>query len=223
MGEATSDFFVFKFNRYLAVFSGFIVFLIAIIIQLKAKKYNPWIYWFAVTMVAVFGTMAADSLHLQLHVPYIASTILFALALAAVFIIWHRIEKTLSIHSINTSRREVFYWLAVLATFALGTAAGDLTATTVGLGYFASGLLFSGLFFIPGIIYWLTKKHQVLWFWSSYVLTRPLGASFADWASKSKQVGSLNYGDGRVAIVLSIVIIIFVAYLAIGKVDVKSE
>jgi uncharacterized membrane-anchored protein len=223
MGEATSDFAVFKFNRYLAVFSGGVVFLIALIIQLKSKKYNPWIYWFTVTMVAVFGTMAADSLHLQLHVPYIASTILFAIALAVVFVVWHRTEGTFSIHSINTTRREIFYWLTVLATFALGTAAGDLTATTVGIGYFGSGLLFSGLFLIPGIIYLFTKRHQVLWFWSSYVLTRPLGASFADWTSKSKRVGALNYGDGHVAIILTIVIIIFVAFLAVSKVDIKPD
>jgi uncharacterized membrane-anchored protein len=173
-------------------------------------------------MVAVFGTMAADGLHIQLHVPYIISTIFFAIVLAVVFVFWHRSEKTLSIHSIDTRRREVFYWLTVLSTFALGTAAGDLTATTVGLGYFSAGLLFFGLILIPAIVYGATKKHEILWFWVAYVLTRPLGASFADWTSKSRSIGGLNYGDGHVAIVLALVIVVFVTYLAISRVDTKK-
>ena len=221
MGEATSDFMVVKFNPYLAVFLGGVVLAIALYIQFSVRKYNAWIYWFAVSMVAVFGTMAADGLHKQLHVPYIASTIFFALVLAAVFVAWRIRESTLSIHSINTRRREVYYWLTVLSTFALGTAAGDLVANTFGLGYFTAGLLFLGLILIPAIIYWLTHKHEVLWFWSAYVLTRPLGASFADWTSKPKSVGGLGYGDGHVAIVLTIVILILVAYLAISHRDVK--
>ncbi len=132
-----------------------------------------------------------------------------------VFIAWHSSEKTLSIHSITTRKREVFYWLTVMATFALGTAAGDLVANTFGLGYFTAGLLFLGLILIPAIFYWATKRHEVLWFWFAYVLTRPLGASFADWTSKPKSVGALGYGDGRVAIILAMVIFVLVAYLAI--------
>jgi uncharacterized membrane-anchored protein len=216
MGEATSDFLVAKFNPYLAVFLGGIALAIALYIQFSARKYNAWIYWFAVSMVAVFGTMAADGLHIQLHVPYIASTIFFAIVLAIVFMTWHKSEKTLSIHSINTRRREIFYWLTVLSTFALGTAAGDLTATTFGLGYFTAGLFFCGLILVPAIVYYITRKHEILWFWIAYVLTRPVGASFADWTSKSRSVGGLNYGDGHVAIVLAVVIFILVAYIAIA-------
>ncbi len=174
-------------------------------------------------MVAVFGTMAADGLHIQLHVPYIASTIFFAIVLAVVFIVWQKTEKTLSIHSINTRRREVFYWLTVLSTFALGTAMGDLTANTIGLGYFASGLLFAGLFAIPAIIYFITRKNSILWFWVAYVLTRPLGASFADWTSKPRSVSGLNYGDGHAAIVLVLVIVVFVSFLAVSRVDIKKQ
>ena len=222
MGEATSDFLVAKFNPYLAVFLGGVALAIALYIQFSVRKYYAWVYWLSVSLVAVFGTMAADGLHIQLHVPYIASTAFFAIVLAAVFIAWHKSEKTLSIHSINTRRREVFYWLTVLSTFALGTAAGDLTATTFGLGYFTAGLLFFGLILIPAVAYWATHKHEVLWFWMAYVLTRPLGASFADWTSKPKSVGALSYGDGHVAIVLALIIFILVAYLAMSHQDIKA-
>ena len=134
MGEATSDYFVFKINPYLAVLLGGICLAVALIIQFSVHRYKPWAYWLAVVMVAIFGTMAADALHIQLGVPYAVSTVLFAVILAVVFVVWYKSEKTLSIHSINNPRRELFYWATVLATFALGTAAGDLTATTLGLG-----------------------------------------------------------------------------------------
>jgi len=223
MGEAASDFLVAKFNPYLAVFLGGVALGVALYIQFSVRKYNAWIYWFAVSMVAVFGTMAADGLHIQLHIPYIASTLLFAVILTLVFIVWRKTEKTLSIHSINSRRREVFYWLTVLSTFALGTAVGDLMATTFGLGYFSAGLLFCGLILVPAIIYYITRKNEILWFWMAYVLTRPLGASFADWTSKSRSIGGLNYGDGHVAVVLAIVILIVVAYLAVTRKDIKNR
>lgn len=114
MGEATSDFLVANFNQYLAVFVGACVFALALFIQFKTRKYNAWAYWFAVSMVAVFGTMAADGLHIQFNVPYIASATLFAIMLAVVLVTWYRSEKTLSIHTITTKRREIFYWLTVL-------------------------------------------------------------------------------------------------------------
>src|SRR5579862_4272580 len=213
MGESTSDYFVFRINPYIAVILGGIVFAVALAIQFSARKYIPWVYWFAVTMVAVFGTMAADVLHIQLHVPYTVSTILFAIILALVFITWQKSEKTLSIHTVNNPRRELFYWAAVLATLALGTAAGDWTATTVGLGYFSSGLLFGGIILIPAIGYWLFGLNEILSFWFAYVITRPLGASFADWFGKSKAVGGRGYGDGIVAAVLTALIIACVTYM----------
>jgi uncharacterized membrane-anchored protein len=223
MGEAASDFIVFKYNPYLAVLLGGVALGVALYIQFSVRRYNAWVYWFAVSMVAVFGTMAADGLHIQLHVPYVASTIFFAMMLAGVFLVWRQTERTLSIHSINTRRRELFYWLTVLSTFALGTAAGDLAATTFGLGYFTAGLVFLGFILVPAIIYWVTRNHEILWFWAAYVLTRPLGASFADWTSKAKSVGGLNYGDGHIAIVLAVVIFVLVAYLAVTRKDVKSN
>ncbi|MGD0284692.1 MAG: hypothetical protein ABSB12_03820 [Candidatus Saccharimonadales bacterium] len=223
MGEATSDFFVFKINPYIAVILGGIVLAVALLIQFSVKHYIPWVYWFAVVMVAVFGTMAADALHIQLGVPYVISTLLFSVCLVIVFIAWYKTEHTLSIHSINTKRRELFYWATVLATFALGTAAGDMTATTLGLGYFTSALMFSGLIAIPTIGYWLFKLNEVAAFWIAYILTRPIGASFADWMSKSKLVGGLGWGNGHVGIELSLIIIVFVGYMTFSRREARRE
>ena len=131
-------------------------------------------------------------------------------------------EKTLSFHTIDTPRREGFYWAAVVATFAMGTALGDLTATTLGLGYLASGLLFAVVIAIPAIGYRYLGWNAILSFWLAYVATRPLGASFADWLSKPKSVGGLGLGDGPVALALTLLIFCLVAYLAITRVDVQS-
>ena len=139
MGESTSDYLVNRINPVVAVGLGGIVLVIALAIQFRADRYVPWIYWLAVLMVAITGTMAADVLHIQFHVPYSVSTPFFAIVLAVVFVAWYRTEGTLSIHSISTPRREIFYWATVMATFAMGTAAGDFTATTLKLGYPASG------------------------------------------------------------------------------------
>jgi uncharacterized membrane-anchored protein len=222
MGESTSDYFVFKVNPYIAVLLGGVVLALALLLQFYVHKYIAGVYWLAVAMVAVFGTMAADALHIQLGIPYILSTMFFAIILAIVFIAWYSSEKTLSIHSINTRRRELFYWATVLATFALGTAVGDLTATTLGLGYLVSGLLFCGLIILPALAYWYLGLSEIAAFWFAYILTRPLGASFADWLGKAKYVGGLGIGDGRVALILTIVITCFVIYLSITRKDIKK-
>jgi uncharacterized membrane-anchored protein len=214
MGESTSDYLVHGFNPYAAVLLGFAAFAVAIAIQYRAETYVPWIYWLAVLMVAVFGTMAADVLHVEFQVPYIASTVFFAMSLVVVFVAWHRTERTLSIHSITTTRRETFYWLAVLATFALGTAAGDLAAYTLRLGFFSAGLLFAGAFLVPAVAWRFFGASPILSFWCAYVLTRPLGASFADWTGKSRHAGGLGYGDGPVAFALLLVIAALVAYVS---------
>ena len=153
MGESTSDYLVKRMNPVVAVGFGGIFLVVALIIQFRARTYVPWIYWLAVVMVAVTGTMAADVLHIQFKVPYAVSTPFFAVVLAVVFIAWYRTERTLSIHSIYTPRREAFYWATVMATFAMGTALGDLTATTFHLGYLASAVLFAGLMVIPAVGY----------------------------------------------------------------------
>lgn len=222
MGESTSDFLVFHFNPYASVILGFIVFAAVLWMQFKTNKYIPWVYWLAVLMVAIFGTMAADVIHVVLHVPYIISTIFFAIVLAAVFYLWQKHEGTLSIHSIITPKREGFYWATVLATFALGTAAGDLFAYTLNLGFLSAGVIFAIIFAIPAIGYWLFSWNPIFSFWFAYILTRPLGASFADWTGKEHAVGGLGWGDGPAAAVLMLLIIILVGYLQITHEDVDA-
>ena len=214
MGESVSDYLVFRFNPYLAVISGFVVFVVALALQLRARTYRSATYWFAVSMVAVFGTMCADVLHVEFKVPYIASSILFAIALAIVFGAWHRSEGTLSIKTIDTPRRERFYWAAVLATFAMGTALGDLAAHTAGLGFLTSAIVFAVLFVLPLLARRFFGLDAVTAFWLSYIMTRPLGASIADWLGKSHHAGGRGYGDGPVAFVLLILILAFVGYVA---------
>lgn len=219
MGESSSDFLVHHMVPEVAVFFGGLAFVGALWLQLSTDRYVPWVYWLAVAMVGVFGTMCADVLHVGLGVPYVASTAFYAIVLAVVFRSWYRSEGTLSIHSIYTPRRELFYWAAVLSTFALGTAAGDLTAVTFGLGYFASGLLFAAVIAIPALGYFRFGMNSILAFWFAYVVTRPLGASFADWLAVSSQRGGLNLGTGFVSFVLAGLIAVLVAYLSWTRVD----
>ncbi len=219
MGEATSDYLVHRFSPYLAVAAGFLVFVVAMAIQLRMRSYVPWAYWFAVAMVAVFGTMSADVLHVEFGVPYVASSAFFAVSLAIVFVAWYRVEGTLSIHSIRTLRRELFYWAAVLATFAMGTALGDFTAYTLDMGFLSAGILFAVLFALPAVGYRFFGLNAIFAFWFAYVMTRPLGASFADWLGKSRHHGGLGFGDGPVAFVLTGLIVLLVGYLTVSGID----
>ncbi len=223
MGESTSDYLVHAINPIMAVGIGFIGFVAALWLQLSVRRYNAWTYWLAVVGVGVFGTMAADVLHVGFHVPYIASSILYAIALAAVFISWYLTERTLSIHTVDTLRRELFYWAAVVATFAMGTAVGDLTAVTFKLGYDYSIVLFAAMIMVPAIGFRFLRWNAVFAFWFAYVVTRPLGASVADWVGKPKLVGGLGVGDGPVALVLTFAIACLVAYLAITRKDVQGR
>ena len=219
MGESTSDFLVHRFGAPVAIPVAGVLLLVALVLQFAARRYEAWTYWLAVAMVAVFGTMAADSLHAGLGVPYAVSTAFFAGALAVVFAVWYAVERTLSIHSIDTPRREVFYWATVMATFALGTAAGDLTATTLGLGYLASGLLFTALIAVPAVARRWLGLGEVAAFWAAYVLTRPLGASFADWLAVPRWRGGLDLGYGTVSLALTVTIVGLVAWLTITRGD----
>jgi uncharacterized membrane-anchored protein len=221
MGEATSDYLVHRFNPILAVACGAIGFVIALLWQLSARRYIAGLYWFAVVMVAVFGTMAADVLHVRFGVSYAVLAALYGTILFVVFVTWHRVEKTLSIHSIDTRRRELFYWATVFATFAFGTATGDMTATTFHFGYLSSAILFAGIIVIPAIGYWRFGLNEVAAFWIAYVVTRPLGASLADWMGFPHSVGGLNWGHGTVALVTTAMIAGFVVYLSVSRVDVK--
>jgi uncharacterized membrane-anchored protein len=223
MGESTSDFLVHAMIPQIAVVLGGIAFAVALYLQFSKDRYVPWAYWLAVAMVGVFGTMCADVLHVGFGIPYVASTIFFAIALFVVFRTWYRSEGTLSIHSIRTPRRELFYWAAVLATFALGTAAGDFTAVTLGLGYFASALLFAVVIAIPALGYFRFGMNSILAFWFAYVVTRPLGASIADWLGKSSESGGLGLGTGPVSLVFAAMIAAFVYYLSRSRIDTPAD
>ncbi|HUY46703.1 MAG TPA: hypothetical protein VMV92_13365 [Streptosporangiaceae bacterium] len=219
MGEAAADFMAFRYGLVITGVAGTTAFVAALVLQFRARRYLAWVYWTAVAMVAVFGTMAADGLHIALGVPYVASSAFFAVSLVVVFVAWYATEGTLSIHSINTLRREMFYWATVMATFALGTAVGDLTAVTVGLGFLASGIMFTVVIAIPAVAFWKLRMNSILAFWFAYVITRPLGASYADWLGVSRGLGGVGLGRGPVALILTIVIVGFVAYLAVTRKD----
>ncbi|MGH8995291.1 MAG: COG4705 family protein [Acidimicrobiales bacterium] len=221
LGEATSDYLVHTIAPALAVVLGFIAFVFALVLQFRRGHYNAWTYWFAVAMVGTFGTMAADVLHVGLGVPYPVSTAIYAVVLMAVFVAWQRVEGTLSIHSIDTPRRETFYWAAVVATFAMGTALGDLTAYTAHLGYWSSAILFLGVIAIPAVGFRFLRWNGVFTFWFAYVVTRPLGASVADGLGKPKAVSGLGWGDGWVVLGFGVLILIGVAYLGITRRDVQ--
>ena len=222
MGEAASDFFSHTFGPVPAVGLTGLVLAGVLWVQFRAPRYKASIYWTAVAMVSVFGTMAADVLHVGLHIPYAVSTAFYLIVLLAVFALWNRSEKTLSIHSIYTPRREMFYWATVLATFALGTAAGDWTAVTLKLGYFSSGILFAIAIAVPALLFRARVLGSVAAFWLAYIVTRPLGASFADWMAVSRARGGLNMGLGPVTVAWLIAILGFVAYLAISRADVQT-
>jgi uncharacterized membrane-anchored protein len=214
MGETTSDYLARTLGPIPAVGGAALLLTGSLVLQFRTRRCVTAVYWLAVVMVSVFGTMAADVLHVAGGVPYAASTAAFSVALVALFALWYRVEGTLSVQSITGTRRELFYWAAVMTTFALGTAVGDLTAAGLGLGYLSSGFLFAGLIVVPALAHRFLKLGPVLAFWWAYVLTRPLGASFADWIGVSKQRGGLDLGTGPVSLVAAVLVVVLVAFLA---------
>jgi uncharacterized membrane-anchored protein len=220
MGEAMSD-FLGQHSVPIAGAIGIFGLWFALWLQLRQREYRAPIYWFAVMMVAIFGTMAADGVHDGASIPYAVTTPVFAIVVAAIFFCWHRSEGTLSIHSITTRRRESYYWAAVLATFALGTAAGDLTALSLNLGFWPSVVLFASAISIPAVGWWRFGLNPILAFWFAYVVTRPLGASFADGFSKHGNDG-LGLGDGTVSAIALTVFVGLVAYVTITKCDIQD-
>ena len=217
MGETTSDFMVHNIDPAVALGLGGCGLAASLVLQFALRRYIPWVYWLAVVMVSVFGTMAADAVHVVLGIPYLMSAVFFLVALSVVFLLWYRSEKTLSIHSVDTRRREVFYWTAVLTTFALGTAAGDMTAYSLDLGYFASGALFVAVIAVVALWHLRSRLGPIPAFWFAYILTRPLGASFADWTAVSFDRGGLGWGTGFVSLGLAVGIAAVVAYLSIAR------
>jgi uncharacterized membrane-anchored protein len=221
MGESTSDYLVHAMAPALAVVLGFVGFVVSLILQFRMGRYVAWTYWFAVVMVGIFGTMAADVVHVGLGVTYTVSTIFYAAVLIAVFVVWHHTEGTLSIHHIDSPRREAFYWATVAATFAMGTALGDFTAYTLHLGYFPSAWVFAGLVLIPAIGFRWLRWNPIFTFWFAYVITRPLGASIADGLAKPPSASGRGLGDAPVVLVIGVLIAVIVTYLAITGVDVQ--
>jgi uncharacterized membrane-anchored protein len=222
IGESSSD-FLGSVSIPLAALVGTSGLALGLWLQGRADRYRAPVYWFAVLMVAVFGTMAADGLHKGAGIPYTVSTVMCAVSVAVIFAVWHRVEGTLDIHSITTTRREAFYWVAVLATFALGTAAGDLTAFTLHLGFLGSIVLFAIVMAVPAIAGGAMKLAPVLTFWAAYVVTRPLGASVADWFGKGKARTGLGVGDGVVSAIGLVVFAALVAYTAVARRDIQRR
>jgi uncharacterized membrane-anchored protein len=219
-GEATSDYLALGSHAVgAAIELGVLV--IALAWQFRIRRYAAAAYWFLAYAIAIFGTGVSDTLHLVVGLPYGATTLLWAIVLAGVFALWYRSERTLSIHSILTSRREMFYWSTVFATFALGTALGDFTATTLGLGYFASIVLFFVAIMVPAVA-WRLGLNAVTAFWWAYVLTRPLGASVADYVGKAPRLSGLGFGEGRAAVVITVAVVIGIVVLVITRSDIQK-
>jgi uncharacterized membrane-anchored protein len=219
-GEATSD-YLKTWGNIKGGATEVLVFVVGVLWQFSTRRYQAFSYWFLAFAIAIFGTGVSDFLHLDVHIPYLGTTLLWAVILAAVFVLWQKSEGTLSIHSIVTQRREAFYWATVFATFALGTALGDFTASSLHLGYLASGILFSVLILVPAVATGYLGFNRIAGFWAAYVLTRPLGASYADYISKSQALSGINFGDGQTALVFFGAVFVLVAYLAISRVDIQ--
>ena len=221
-GEALSD----KFKDYGNFGGGGLevaMFAVGLVLQFATRRYRAYAYWFLAYAIATAGTGVADLLHLDGGLSYAETTTLWAVILAVVFVVWHRSEGTLSIHSITTQRRELFYWATVFATFALGTALGDYTADSLNLGYLSSGLLFGGLILVPALAWWRFGLNSVVAFWAAYVVTRPLGASFADYIDKAKNISGLGVGNGPTAVVFAVATAIVVGYLMVARPDVQRD
>jgi uncharacterized membrane-anchored protein len=220
-GAATPD--------YLKTFGNFggggieiLVIVVGLLLQFGTRRYRAFAYWALAFAIAITGTGVSDFLHLDGHIPYAGTSLLWAVILAGIFWMWQRSEGTLSIHSITTQRREAYYWATVFATFALGTALGDFTADSLNLGYLDSGILFGVVILLPALAWWQFGLNGIAAFWMSYVVTRPLGASFADYISKPHNLTGINFGDGPTAIVFAVAVLVLVSYLAVARPDIQE-
>lgn len=224
VGETGADFLIFNVKLGLTTTSWLMgaILLVALSIQVAARKYIPWLYWVSVVLISIVGTLITDNLTDNFGVKLETTTLVFGVALIAAFGAWYASEKTLSIHTIFTRKRELFYWTAILFTFALGTAAGDLVAERWSLGYAISGMIFAALIAAVAISHYVFKANAVLAFWLAYILTRPLGASFGDWLSQPASHGGLALGTTNTSIVFLAIIVGLVAYLSISKADVDT-
>jgi len=207
MGETGADYLDHTYEPVIVVVAAFVALVLALVWQLSSPKYSALRYWTAVTMVSVFGTLAADAVHVVIGVPYWVSTVAFAVALVAAFAAWKRTHGNLEMAHINTRSRELFYWLIVLISFALGTAAGDWIAMGLGLGFLAGSVLFTAAFAAPLLLQRVPGVSATLAFWLAYTFTRPMGASIADWLALPSERGGLGYGTLAITLVWTSLII----------------
>ncbi|TGS37400.1 MULTISPECIES: hypothetical protein [unclassified Mesorhizobium] len=219
MGETAADYLAVNLGLGLTVTSLIMtgVLIVALAVQFAQKRYVPWAYWLAVVLISVVGTLITDNLVDTFGVRLETTTIAFSVVLAATFAVWYAAERTLSIHTIFTTRREIFYWLAILFTFSLGTAAGDLVAESFDMGYLTTGVLFGGVIALIALAYYLLRLDGILAFWLAYILTRPLGASFGDWLSRPVEYGGLGFGTTFTSLVFLGCIVALVLYMTLRK------
>lgn len=225
VGETGADFLNFNLHWGLTntTIAVAVLLIIALYFQFKSSQYVPTIYWINIVLISVVGTLISDNLVDNMGVSLVTTTVAFAILLAITFIAWYSSEKTLSIHSIYTTKREAFYWLTILFTFALGTAAGDLISEGLNLGYLISTLMFAVVIGIVMLAYYKFNLNSVLAFWIAYILTRPLGASFGDLLSQSQKDGGLGLGTTGTSIIFIVIILILVGYLTKSKIDVTNQ
>ncbi|WP_284948200.1 COG4705 family protein [Acidisoma cladoniae] len=219
VGETGADFLSATLGFGLPVTSMIMTLLlaIAIAVQFWAARYVPWIYWLTVVLVSVVGTLITDTLSDTLGVSLILSSFSFLLLLGLTFTLWYTTERTISIHSIFTTRREVFYWAAILLTFALGTAAGDLAAERLQLGYLAAAVIFGSLIAVVTLTYYVFALDAVAAFWIAYILTRPFGASCGDLLAQPRTDGGLGLGTVVTSLVFLAVILSLVTFLTLSR------
>ncbi len=225
VGETGADFLSVTLNLGLTITSAImtVLLVISLVYQVRQRKYVPWIYWLAVVLISVVGTLISDNLVDNLGISLVTTTIAFSICLVITFVLWYRSEHTLSIHSIFTRKRELFYWAAILFTFALGTAGGDLVSETSGLGYLTAALIFGGSIAVITGAYYARLLGPVLAFWLAYILTRPLGASIGDLLTQAKPDGGLGFGTMPVSGLFLIVIVGLVTYLSLSRVDAPTD
>ncbi len=219
MGETAADYLGVNLGLGLTITSILMtaVLVVALVLQFRQKRYVPWSYWLAVVLISIVGTLVTDNLVDNFGVKLITTTWVFTLALAVTFALWYRAEGTLSIHSILSTRREIWYWLAILFTFALGTAAGDLMSEQFGLGYFSTGILFGLIIASLSIGYYFLGLDPILGFWLAYIFTRPLGASIGDLMSQPHEYGGFGLGTIITSAVFLGTIILIVAYMTVTR------
>lgn len=225
VGETAADFLNTKLNLGLTGTSLVIgsLLVVALIFQFRTKKYTPSIYWLAVVLISIVGTLITDNLTDHFEMSLVTATILFGTALAATFIGWYKSEGTLSIHSVHTAKREAFYWLTILFTFALGTASGDLVAERLKLGYLLSAIVFAAVIGLAAVAHLKLKLNAVVGFWIAYILTRPLGASIGDFLSQPRDSGGLGLGTVVTSVIFLTAILGTVIYLTRSEEDVDTK